>query len=372
MPGIPPYVPVPPVAPIVNPEPNPNINPQPWPYPGWEPWPRDTGTHGHEPYIRYGIGKNKQRNPIRAPAPVPGPGEAPLPKEKKSPFYTPVYITVEVDPEGLEALPYELAITVESEYTRVKKVIKSHKKEVIIIVAIGAIITFGYALLAGGFEVAGGTEILVTPAGQAMYALSGLMLPNAVIKYIQDRYYKHLVIKELKNLRLWAFNMTRKWQCYKEVTTAGNTVYYDFYEGPSKSNKGNLAGIVEVTADFEHDTANIDWYCVGGKDEVWLWNDKTLLQICNPHNEDKAPVALYNITKGWWGEAHTHRSGNTVRYAWEDRPVWGDGDYNDAYTYVTYDNYGNIVSVEAREGSHCDELALYFNWQMIAHFPKRC
>lgn len=368
---LPSWVPLPSglIAPTPIPNPYISINPQLDPYKNL--WRYSRGVGGHYQFLNDEMAKGHQRNPLRSPFPAEVPLPDNEPKSQQSPQRQPVYIIVDIDPENLEGKNWDLELWVYSEYTRARRWISSHKREVLIIVAIGALITFGYALYVGGLSVAGGTELLVTPTAEKVYALGGLLLPNMIIQKIKDSYYKHLVIKGLKKENIWGINMSRGWLCYVELLEAGNELLWIIYEGPDQEHKGKIAGYVRMLIDWENETAELSYECGQSNDDVWIYDGATLLVRCNPQPLPQFQVGLYNITKNNWGEARITKEGNTITYAFEDRPAFGDGDYNDAYIIVTLDDQGNVQTVKAVEGEHADALALYFNWQLIATFPER-
>lgn len=367
---------VPDIAPTIPPAPlpvpNPNIDYHPWPYPGWNPAPQKHIRPGPNSYAHDHL-PQEIPNPSRD-GPKPGlPPDIPNPTDDRRDYTPhPVYIVVEVDPYGLSGTAYELYLEAKSKYRAVRRWIQSHKKEIIIVVIVGAIITFGYSLYVGGGLVASGNVILVD---QAYAPYIGMLLPFLAPypwEYVKDWYYKRLVIDWAKHLNIYAVNWSRGWFCYKEVENYGTDIYYNFYEGPDKSNKGKLAATVHLRVDTENRTSELNWWCGDSKDQIEVYYDGALLFSCNEKPGPVDWVMLYNMTKHVWGEYSIRRNGDTVTYAFEDRPRFGDGDYNDAYIKITYDDNGNPIMVRAIEGEHCDELWLYWRGQLIGWFPRRC
>lgn len=348
--------------------PNPSISQYRWPYSDYEPWPKQRGVGGHNQAVRDGIAENWPRRDWNNPYPPEVPLPGPTPNERKNPGRQPVYIVIEVDPEELEGKNWDLELYVYSQYTRVRRWISSHKKEIIIIVAVGAIITLGYSLMVGGVSIASGTEILVTPVGEAMLGGLAIMIPNAVIKHIQNWYHKRLLIKAAEKENIWAWNNTKSWYCYKEVWHEENRVIHMFYEGPDKKYKGKTAAIVELEIDWETETATMTWICGETEDEIWLYDNNLLLQVCNPTGMPVTPVTAFNLSKNVWCEARKEKIGNAVKLSFEDRPAFGDGDYNDIYAWLFYDAQGNLTDVRIIEGMHFDRIAVYFMFQLVEIF----
>jgi len=359
------------IPPWPYPTPNPNIDINVWPYPDWEPWGQHNIRPGPNSYGHDHL-PNEIPNPSRD-HPTPGePGEIPLPVPgRREPTPEPVYIVVEIDPSGLTGTAYDVYLEAKSAYRSVKRWIHNHQKEVIIIVIIGLVVFFFYTFAIAGVELGTGSYVL---ADASLQQYAPLLIPLAggrPIEWVKDWFYKKLVIHWAKNLNFAAINMTRGWYCYKEVEDYGTDVYYTFYEGPDKKHKGEVAAVVHLKVDLDNKTSGLSWYCGDSTDTIWVYKDDVKLFECNPEPYPMDFVYLWNSTKKCSGEARITRQGNQVIYAFEDRPRFGDGDYNDAYVVLTYDNNGNLISVEAQEGRHMDDLWVYWRQYLIAHFPGR-
>lgn len=369
-PGLfPPYFPWPYNAPFPQPLPNPNIDQAPWPWKDWSPWPNERGVGGKDQHLRDKYGQDGQRNPQRSPFPpdVPTPGDTD--DERHPTKIPPTIIVVEVDPEGALWQGYRLAVWAKGEYGEVRRVIEAHKREVVILVVVGALIVFGYMLIAGGVEIAGGTELLANPEATPLYSGLGLLGPLQAAKHIEHYYYKKLTLGLAKQLDIHGYNYTRQWPCYKEVAQLNTTIIYSIYSGPSAGNKGELGAVVEVTFNLKEKTAQISAACGTSEDEIAVYNGNREILHCNPSPEGSDVLYLYNFSQGCYGEAQVFIMGDTFVYAFEDRPVWGDGDYNDAYGYVKKDKKGNVIAAWAREGEHADTIAVYFRNIQIGYYP---
>ena len=371
-PGLPSWVPNPWPTPTPIATPNPYISPEPWPYQDWQPWPRESGIGGHEQALRDGIAQGNQRRPDRTPLPGDLPFPQPTRDNQHNPYRQPIIITVEIDPEGLEGKAYEVWLSLKSEYSEIKRIISSHKREVIILVVFGTLVLFGYGLIAGGAELISGTELLVTPEASSLYALTGLMFPNLVVKHIERWYYKRLAVKALESLNIYAINLSKGWPCYsirEEIEDGYNLM---FLTGFDAEHAGTIAGGVTVTFDWDNGQANIEATCYNPPDTVEIFLGADPLKVCGPMNIDLVPPVLFNETKQVFGSWRKEVGKNYIRYRFEDRPGFGDYDYNDAYFTIYLDDKGNIVGWVAEEGQHCDELSIWWNGIKWAHYPKRC
>lgn len=370
--ALPSYFPWPAYSPPPATTPNPNISPEPWPYPGWEPWPNEYGTGDHYEYVRKRYGEAGQRRPNRSPVPTPWPNPEQDINKDRNPTRTPTRIVIKVTPESELYELYKLKVWAQSEYSKVERFIKAHKEEVIIIVVFGAIITLGWSLIASGAELSAGEIVLANPEATSMYPALALLPANFPIEWIDHYFYKELIIDLTKPLNITAFNYTRMWQCYREIVQMDNEVYYNFYQGPDAEHKGELAAIVKVTFNLSEGSAEIDPVCGPSNDEVAVYMGNREILHCNPRPVTYPFLYLYNFTKQVSGEARITQSGNLITYAFEDRPIFGDGDYNDAYGYIQLDNAGNVTAVWAKEGEHCDEIAVYYGVTQIGYYPQRC
>jgi len=369
---LPSYVPLPWTIPVPWPVPNPYISPWVWPWPEYQPWPRQQSVGGHQEAIRQGMGYGQQRDPTRNPLPGEIPLPGPEPNEDRNPPRNPVIITLEIEPGGWLGKSWELYVKVHSEYTRVERWITSHKKEVIIIVAFGTLILLTFSLVVGGLELQAGSRLLVTPAAEKFYPLGALMLPNVDIKKIKDSYYEKIIIETLKNLNIWAMNYTRGWICYTETTTDEYGATIDIYEGPTAGTKGDKAADVSIFFDWDKNEATIIPHCYGSEDTIIIYNGDRQLFWCGTIEPRLAPPWLYNYTQKCYGEYKYEIRHGEILFAFEDRPVWGDGDFNDAYFKLLIDQNWNIIGWEAIEGRHCDEIGVFWLGVEWGHFPKRC
>lgn len=363
-----PYIPPNPV-PIPGPLPNPNITPEHWPYPEWHPWPNKTPRPGPNSYGHDHL-PQEIPNPSRD-HPTPGPpSDIPNPTDdRRLPQPTPVYIVVEVDPSGLSGEAYDLYLEAKSSYRQVKRWVHDNKKVVMIIVIVGLVILFVYTFGVGGVTIGSGSHVL---ADASLMSYAPMLMPIVgarPIEWVKDWFYKKLVIHWAKNLNIAALNMTRGWYCYKEVEDYGTDIYYKFYEGPDEKHKGAWAGTVHLRVDLENRTADLHWYCGDSKDNIWIYKDDIKLGECNPPDYPPDLVWLWNNTKKVVGEHRVRVEWPKVIYEFEDRPGFGDGDYNDAYAILTYDKNGNLTDIQVKEGSHGDELYIYWRQYLIAHFP---
>ena len=368
---LPSYLPSSYVLPTLTPPPNPYISPEGWPYGDYRPWPNSSATRGHEQYIRDKYGQAGQRRPDRSPLPsdIPQPGDR---DDNRNPAkIPPTVIVVEVDTDDPLYKLYEIKVWAESEYGKVVRWIKAHKKEVIIIVLLGAIITLGWSLIAGGAELSAGELVLANPEANVLYPGLALLPPSLPIQWIDHYFYKEIIIRLSKPLNLWAWNYSRMWKCYREVTYADNVVYYQFYQGPTAEAKGELAAFVEVTFHLDDGTVEISPVCGPCKDEVAVWMGNEQILLCNKKPTRYPYLWAYNYTENIPCEPRITQSGNLITYAFEDRPIFGDGDYNDAYGYIKTDGAGNVIAVWAEEGEHDDEIGVFYGLRQIGYYPAK-
>jgi len=369
---LPSWIPWPWLPPSVVPTPNPNIDYEPWPWPDNEPWGNQRSAGGHNQALRDGMGWGHVRNPTRNPLPGEMPLPGPEPQQDRRPQKNPVIITVEIDPEGWLGTTYNVYLKVQSEYSNVTRWVVSHKKETVIIVAFGTLVLFSFGLFLGGVELEGGTELLVTPAAERFYALSGLMIPGVTIKHIENSYFKLLEINTLKKINIWAQNLTRGWHCYIDTELSDYSADMTVYTGPSKSNKEEPAAYIGVHFDWENRTADMVTSCYKPKDTVAVYEGNQQILVCGEIKPRLVPPWLYNYSTHEYGEAKMTIGNGYIKWAFEDRPVWGDGDYNDAYFIVYIDKDWNITGWRAIEGNHCDELGVFWLGIEWGHFPRRC
>jgi len=340
----------------------------------WEAYLRSIGINkyyrrGHEGWIYdyYGWVENKDKEP------QPFPNELPLPQQEALKFLkgrVPITtIVIEIEPSGLSGAVYNFYIDVQTEYHRVRRFVSAHKKEIIIIVVIGAFIWFGWEMImAGGLKALGGTALIhdsiATPA--VLSALSALGIDYQVVK---DYFYKKMVVGWAEDVNLWAWNDTRSRPCYQEMITEDNAVTWNFYEGDRKDNKGKLGCWARLEVDEKTQMGDLTWGCGESDERIVLFFNGAEILRCNMGLMPVDIVDLWNNTMKMWGRARVTWDGKTKIYAFEDRPDIGDEDYDDVIVYVEYDKYGRPVSVRAVEGTHGDDLFVYWRGRLIAYFP---
>lgn len=353
------------------PAPYPNIDYSPWRFPDWYPWNNKVPRYGPNNYISDELPKeipNPSRD-WRTPLPPDVPNENIDDRRAWEP--PTIYILTEIEPRGLTGTLYELYLDAKSEYRRVKRFIKSHKKEIIIIAIAGLIIAFVYTVFVAGAKVASGTVLLADESIKPLAVSLGLVGLPWNITWVKDWYQFKLLIDWVEQMDLWAWNDSRGWKCYKEIEDFGTDVYFNFYEGPDARHKGKIAATVHVQIDPDTKTAGMNAYCGESEDRVVVFYKGAEILRCNIGPTPYDIVDLYNVTQGVWGEARTWWEGNTRIWAFEDRPTFGDADFNDAYVRVTYDENFNPMIVEVIEGDHMDELAVYWRGQLIGWFQSK-
>jgi len=353
---------------------SPTVVPAPTPTPvEWVSWEEEYTPKKYLPpwghVINEEYSKREMPNPARAPLPPDIQEEEKNINKDRTPARTPMYIVVEIDPAGWTGLLYEGWVRVKTEYHEIKRWVSSHKKEVLIIVAIGAIALFAWEFFMGGALVSTGAEVLVNGATASTVSVGALGLTGLPIKEIWGWYRKHIILEWAEQLDIWAWNDTRAHKCYKEVSSGGDTVYYTFYEGPDAAHKGRVAAWAQAKVDFEKKTASISYGCGESDDRIAVFLNGALLFTCNIGPSPFDQVELWNNTMKMWGRARIEEKGNKRIYHFEDRPYIFDEDYNDAIVIVEYDNEHFPVSIEAIEGEHMDEHFIYYRGQLIAHFP---
>jgi len=349
------------VSPSVQPSPREQLdwlrNYQPWRY-----------YRGIGQIISDEFAKEGMPNPSRAPFPA----EIPKPEQNiyrdRTPATEPTYIVVEIDPAGLTGMFYEGYVWVKTEYGEIKRWIRSHKKEVIIIVAIGLFIFLGWEFVVGGGLLVKGGEVLVKEVAATPEVKWALGILGWNWNFIKDWYYKRLVLEWAKEIDLWAWNDTKSIECYKKIEKEGDNLYFYFYENNDPNNPGKLAAWVKAEIDYDNRTAALTWGCGESTDRIVVFLNGAPFLKCNIGDMPFDIVDLYNASMGVWGKARITWDGHKKIYAFEDRPGFGDEDYNDAYVIIEYDQHWNPISVRAIEGEHADEHFIYWRGNLIAHW----
>ena len=262
-------------------EPTLGIDPQ-----AWENYLRQIGVYkyyrrGHEQWIYdyYGWYENKDKEP------QPFPNELPLPQQEALKFLkgrVPITtIVVEIEPSGISGAAYQFYIDVQTEYHRVRRWVSAHKKEILIIVVIGAFIWFGWELiLSGGIKAIGGTalidESVATPAVLSLLSLLGIDY-----QVIKNYFYKKMVVGWAEDINLWAWNDTRSRPCYKEMVTEDTAVNWYFYEGDTAENKGKLACWARLEVDPTNQVGSLTWGCGESDERIILFYNGAEVLRCN-------------------------------------------------------------------------------------------
>lgn len=291
-------------------------------YPGispdeWEEYlrrimPRRTVGRGHEQFIYdyYGWIDNKDKEP------QPFPNELPLPQQEALKFLkgrVPITtIVVEIEPTGVSGAVYEGYIWVKSEYHEIKHFISAHKKEIYIIVVIGAFIVLGWELIIHGGLKLTGSEVLVHKAVSNPAVLSAISIAGMPCTIIKDYFYKKLVIGWAEDINIWAWNDTRSKPCYKEMITSDNEVIWNFYEGDTAENKGRLGAWARLTVDTENQTGELTWGCGDSQDRIVVFYNGAELLRCNIGLTPYDIVDVWDNTEKVWLRSEVEYKENQI------------------------------------------------------------
>lgn len=340
------------------------------------------------------MAQRQYRNPFRTPFPPEVPNPEQQPKEQQNPFKYATTIVVTIEPKGITGMAYEGYIWVKTEYQEIKMWISSNKKEVLIIVAIGAFILFGWELLvAGGLKSIGSTlfvkEAVATP--ELASALAILMIPWEPVK---DYIEKKIILNWAEDISVSAYNASKAHWCYIEKTKEDNQIIHLIYEGSTEATKGKPAAKVILTVDYDQKTANTSFECLGTSDKIYIYVNGVLAHTCNPSGFFEGHPWLWNNTKKWCGvakvsselisgdeaaqytgltgEEYTQRRYIKMTWAWEDLIMNSDWDWDDAYIYAIFDAETLLpLAVWTEDGTRGDDLYLYWGDYLIAHYPAR-
>jgi len=267
----------------------------------WEAYLRQIGVYkyyrrGHEQWIYDYIGwyENKDKEP------QPFPNEVPLPQQELLKFLkgrVPVTtIVIEIEPSGLSGAVYNFYLDIQTEYHRVRRWVSAHKKEIIIVVVLGAFIWFGWEMiLSGGLKLAGG-EALVHEAVASPEVLAALGTLGIPFRTIKDYFHKKMVVGWAEDINLWAWNDTRNKPCYKEMITEDTAVMWNFYEGDTAENKGKLACWARLEVDTENQVGTLTWGCGESDERIILFKDGAEILRCN------IGLTPYDIVDVWDNE----------------------------------------------------------------------
>lgn len=320
-------------------------------------------------YDYYAWYENKDEEPTLFPNELPLPQQTEIKQLKE--HYPVTTIVIEIDPTGWTGQLYNAYIWAKSEYHEIKHFVSEHKKVIIILVVIGAIITLGWELIIGGIGKVIGSVTLVNEKIASAPLLGMLMNLGINYKIVKDYFYKKLLMDWAEDIDVYAFNESRGTPCYKSVVTVGNEIYFMFYEGPDKKNKGQLAAWVKITVDPEKQEGTLDCSCGDSKDRILVFWNGALLFRCNIGDEPYDIVTLWNNTMKMFGRARISWEGRVKTYAFEDRPDIWDEDYDDAFVKIHYNEQWQPIAIEVIDGTRGDELFIYWRGQLIAHFPKK-
>ena len=285
----------------------------------WDAYLRQIGVYkhyrrGHEGWIYDYVGwvENKDKEP------QPFPNELPLPQQEALKFLkgrVPVTtLVIEIEPSGLSGAVYNFYIDVQTEYHRVRRFVSAHKKEIIIIVAIGAFIWFGWEMImGGGLKLLGGEALIheAVASPEVLAALGTLGLPFTTVK---DYFHKKMVVGWAEDVNLWAWNDTRSRPCYKEMITEDTSITWNFYEGDTAENKGKLACWARLEADTESQMGNLEWGCGESDERIILFKDGAEILRCNVGLTPYDIVDVWNNTAQEWLSSETERTDNQVIY----------------------------------------------------------